>query len=69
MHTIKMKRDPEAFPAPHFADVHPDEVENYRAGGFVPADPLDHDGDGKPGGSLPGEKATARKPRAKKATD
>lgn len=48
---IKMTRDPELYPAPHEADVHPDEVENYRAGGFSPADPLDHDGDGKKGGS------------------
>ena len=55
--TVKMTRDPESFPDPHEADVHPDEIENYRAGGFVPADPLDHDGDGKKGG--------ARKPRAK----
>lgn len=27
----------------------------------APADPLDHDGDGKKGGSPKGEKATARK--------
>jgi hypothetical protein len=31
---VKMKRDPEQFPAPHSADVHPAEVDNYRAGGF-----------------------------------
>lgn len=57
--TIKMIR-PAEYPAPHSADVHPDEVENYRAGGFVPADPLDHDSNGKKGGALP---------RKKKATD
>ena len=51
--TVKMIRDAEQYPAPHEADVHPNEVENYRAGGFVPADPLDHDGDGEKGGSLP----------------
>lgn len=34
--TIKMERDPEAYPAPHSADVHPEEVENFRLGGFVP---------------------------------
>lgn len=51
--TIRMKRDPELYPAPHAADVHPSEVDNYRAGGWMPADPLDHDGDGQPGGSLP----------------
>lgn len=32
---VKMVRDPEAYPEPHTADVHPDEVENYRVGGFV----------------------------------
>jgi hypothetical protein len=35
--TVKMKRDPDAFPAPHVADVHPAEVENYRAGGWEKA--------------------------------
>jgi hypothetical protein len=33
--TIKMARDPAQYPAPHEADVHPDEVENYRTAGFV----------------------------------
>lgn len=51
--TIRMTRDPADHPAPHHADVHPDEVENYRAAGFAPADPLDHDGNGVKGGSLP----------------
>lgn len=63
--TIKMVR-PDSYPAPHRCDVHPAEVENYRVGGWVPADPLDHDGDGKPGGSLPGELSTRR--RRKKDT-
>lgn len=31
-----------------------------------PADPFDHDGDGEPGGSLPGVAKPAPKPRAKK---
>jgi len=39
---------------------------NLIAAGFSPgatiADLLDHDGDGRKGGSLPGEQATARKP-------
>lgn len=34
---VAMKRDPEIYPEPHTADVHPDEVENYRAGGFEEA--------------------------------
>jgi hypothetical protein len=51
--TIRMKRDRGQYPAPHEADVHPDEVANYRIGGWIPADPLDHDGDGGKGGSLP----------------
>lgn len=33
--TVAMTRDPEQFPAPHRADVHPDEVENFAAGGWV----------------------------------
>ncbi len=35
---IKMVRGSE-WPEPHSADVHPDEVENYRVGGFEPANP------------------------------
>jgi len=31
---IKMVRDAEQYPKPHSADVHPDEVENYLAGGW-----------------------------------
>lgn len=31
---------------------------------FAKVDPLDHDGDGEKGGSLTGEKATARKKKA-----
>lgn len=34
---VKMKRDPEIYPEPHTADVHPDEVENYRPGGWEEA--------------------------------
>lgn len=33
---------------------------------FEKVDPLDHDGDGKAGGSLPGPKATARRGRKPK---
>lgn len=51
------------------ADVHPDMVDDYRHGGFEIADnPLDHDGDGKAGGSVAGYHATASKgARRKKA--
>lgn len=31
---VRMKRDPEQFPAPHSADVHPNEVANYAAAGW-----------------------------------
>lgn len=34
---VRMKRDPDTYPEPHTADVHPAEVENYRAGGFEEA--------------------------------
>lgn len=54
---VHMTRDPEQYPAPHSADVHAEEVENFTAGGWVVADPLDHDGDGKKGGSRPRKKA------------
>jgi len=43
---------------------------NLAAAGFSPgatiADLLDHDHDGRKGGSLPGEQATARKPRRRR---
>ncbi len=36
--TVKMIRDEEQFPeGPYTADVHPDEVENYRVGGWIEA--------------------------------
>lgn len=34
---VSMKRDPAMYPAPHSADVHPDEVQNFTAAGFVAA--------------------------------
>lgn len=33
--TVRMERDPGAYPEPHAADVHPDEVANFAAGGWV----------------------------------
>lgn len=35
---VKMVRDPAEHSEPHSADVHPDEVDNYRSGGWVEAD-------------------------------
>jgi len=32
---VKMERDKEQWPAPHTADVHPDEVENMKQHGWV----------------------------------
>lgn len=32
--TVRMTRDPEIYDAPHSADVHPDEVQNFRNGGW-----------------------------------
>jgi hypothetical protein len=32
---VKMVRDPEQYPAPHTADVHPNEVKNYALGGWM----------------------------------
>lgn len=33
---VPMVRDPEQFPeGPHAADVHPDEVENYKPAGWT----------------------------------
>lgn len=34
---VPMVRDEATWPAPHTADVHPDEVGNFAAGGWVPA--------------------------------
>ena len=33
--TVAMVRDSATNPKPHAADVHPDEVENYKAGGWM----------------------------------
>ena len=33
--TVPMVRDSATNPKPHAADVHPDEVENYRAAGWM----------------------------------
>lgn len=38
--TVKMTRNAEQFPAPHEADVHPSEVENYAAAGWQIAEEL-----------------------------
>ena len=32
---VVMVRDEELYPAPHTAQVHPDEVHNYQLGGWV----------------------------------
>jgi len=32
---VTMTRDPDIHPAPHTAQVHPDEVHNYYSGGWV----------------------------------
>ncbi|WP_248769069.1 hypothetical protein [Pseudomonas sp. MWU12-2345] len=33
---VNMQRDPDIYDAPHTAQVHPDEVQNYYPGGWVP---------------------------------
>lgn len=33
---VNMERDPDVYDAPHTAQVHPDEVQNYYSGGWVP---------------------------------
>jgi len=33
--TVAMVRDPQQYPAPHRADVHPSEVANYVTGGWT----------------------------------
>jgi hypothetical protein len=38
IHFVNMKRDTDAYPEPHTAQVHPDEVENYQLGGWVHAE-------------------------------
>lgn len=39
--TVRMSRDQEQFPAPHSADVHPDEVANFQASGWVEEAPAE----------------------------
>ena len=36
--TVKMQRDKSIYPPPHECDVHPDELENYRGGGWTVKD-------------------------------
>lgn len=55
---VRMVRDRDTNPAPFECDCHPSEVGNYMAGGWMVADPLDHDGDGKKGGSKRKAKAS-----------
>lgn len=38
--TVFMRRNSAMWPQPHTADVHPNEVENFKAAGFVEATPL-----------------------------
>lgn len=35
LHFVQMVRNPAEHAAPHAAQVHPDEVDNYRSGGWV----------------------------------
>lgn len=35
---VRMVRHADTNPAPHAADVHPDEVQNYRSGGWTVAE-------------------------------
>lgn len=35
---VRMVRRADQYPAPHAADVHPAEIENYKAGGWTVAD-------------------------------
>lgn len=43
-----------------------EEAQAVKEGWRISPFPLDHDGDGKPGGSLPGDKSTRSKGRRKK---
>lgn len=51
--TVQMNRDAAAFPDSHDAIVAADEVASFEASGWKVVDPLDHDEDGKKGGSKP----------------
>jgi hypothetical protein len=60
MSTIAMIRDAKQFPDSHDANVHPDNVAEFEAAGWTRRDPLDHDSDGRKGGSK--KKAAAPAP-------
>jgi hypothetical protein len=55
MKAIAMIRDADAFPDSHHATVDEVDVAAWQEAGWQVADPLDHDRDGKPGGSAAGE--------------
>lgn len=51
--TVQLIRDAKEFPDCHTAIVDHDGVEAFLAAGWKRADALDHDGNGKKGGSKP----------------
>ena len=55
---VRMIRDPKAYPESHQANVPAAAVAEFEALGWQVADPLDHDGDGKKGGSKRKAKAS-----------
>lgn len=55
--TIRMVRDANEHPDSHEANVHADQVSDFEGWGWRRADALDHDGDGKKGGSKKKAKA------------
>ena len=51
MKTIALVRDAAAFPDSYEATIDEADLDAWKEAGWEPADPLDHDGDGNPGGS------------------
>jgi hypothetical protein len=60
MQAIALIRDAKAYPESHHANVEKDELAAWLDAGWEVADPLDHDGYGKPGGSAAGEADAVR---------
>lgn len=57
--TIRLVRDAKEFPDSHEALVDSETIGTFLDAGWKRADPLDHDGDGKKGGSRSPKKAKA----------
>ncbi len=66
---VAMRRDAKEFAHSHDANVHPDQVAEFEEDGWERVDPLDHDANGKKGGSRKKARAVENDPGAGELVD